>query len=86
MVGCPSYFQHLLGCTCYDRFAEVHEFAKPLDGKALDLMKSCATAVMEKFGDISFSYGFSDEFRYLLFLVYLFQSKLFLLNFLIVCY
>lgn len=50
----------------FRRFAEVHEFAKPLDGKALDLMKSCATAVMEKFGDISFSYGFSDEFSFVL--------------------
>lgn len=50
----------------FRRFAEVHEFEKPRDRKALDLMKSCATAVMENFADIIFSYGFSDEFSFVL--------------------
>lgn len=52
-------------CT-HDRFSEVHKFEKqPLDKRALKLMKSCAAAVMEEYSDLIFSYGYSDEFRYL---------------------
>lgn len=45
------------------RFSEEHEFEKPNDGQALNLMNSCAVAVMEEFKDVVFSYGVSDEFR-----------------------
>ena len=46
------------------RFSEVHEFEKPNDGQALNLMNSCAVAVLEEFRDVVFSYGVSDEYRY----------------------
>lgn len=50
----------------FDRFSEVHEFEKPNDEKALNLMNSCAVAVLEEFQDITFAYGVSDEYRYLI--------------------
>ncbi|KAI7985106.1 tRNA(His) guanylyltransferase 2 [Camellia lanceoleosa] len=46
------------------RFSEGHEFEKPNDGQALNLMNSCAVAVLEEFQDIVFSYGVSDEYRF----------------------
>lgn len=48
----------------FGRFSEAHEFEKPNDAKALNLMNSCALSVLEEYPDIVFSYGFSDEFRY----------------------
>ncbi|XP_058186038.1 tRNA(His) guanylyltransferase 2-like isoform X1 [Rhododendron vialii] len=47
-------------------FSEEHEFEKPNDGQALNLMNSCAVAVMEEFKDVVFSYGVSDEFSFVL--------------------
>lgn len=46
------------------RFSEVHEFEKPNDEQALNLMNSCAVAVLNEFQDITFSYGVSDEYRF----------------------
>ncbi|KAK4585393.1 hypothetical protein RGQ29_022876 [Quercus rubra] len=48
----------------FRRFSEVHEFEKPDDGRALNLMNACATAVLEEYPDIVFSYGFSDEYSF----------------------
>ncbi|KAK9949856.1 hypothetical protein M0R45_005367 [Rubus argutus] len=48
----------------FRRFAEVHEFKKPNDVVALNLMNSCAVAVSEEFPDIVFAYGFSDEYSF----------------------
>lgn len=48
----------------FARFSEVHEFEKPNDEQALNLMNSCAVAVVEEHNDIIFSYGVSDEYRY----------------------
>lgn len=45
------------------RFSEVHEFEKPNDEVALNLMNSCAISVSEAFPDVVFSYGFCDEYR-----------------------
>ncbi|KAL6550175.1 hypothetical protein OROMI_020663 [Orobanche minor] len=50
------------GCD-FRRFSEVHEFEKPNDKKALDLMNECAKDVLEKHPDVIFSYGYSDEYR-----------------------
>ncbi|XAR73270.1 tRNA(His) guanylyltransferase [Bertholletia excelsa] len=50
----------------FHRFSSVHEFEKPNDEQALNLMNSCATAVLEKFPDIVFSYGFNDEYSFVL--------------------
>lgn len=45
------------------RFSQVHEFEKPNDETALNLMNSCSAAVLEEFPDIIFAYGYSDEYR-----------------------
>ncbi|PON85652.1 tRNAHis guanylyltransferase Thg [Trema orientale] len=45
-------------------FSEVHEFVKPNDEIALNLMNSCAASVMEEFPDVVFSYGYSDEYSF----------------------
>lgn len=45
------------------RFSEVHEFAKPNDVRALQLMDEAARSVMESFTDITLAFGESDEFR-----------------------
>ncbi|XP_074272149.1 tRNA(His) guanylyltransferase 1-like isoform X1 [Silene latifolia] len=50
----------------FRRFAGVHKFVRPNDRRALKLMKFCAAAVMEKYPDIVFSYGFSDEYSFVL--------------------
>lgn len=51
----------------FGRFSEVHEFEKPNDKQALNLMNSCAVAVLEEIQDIIFAYGVSDEYRYAIF-------------------
>ncbi|CAN6555572.1 unnamed protein product [Malus baccata var. baccata] len=51
------------GCD-FQRFSQVHEFQKPNDEEALNLMNSCAISVSEAFPDIVFSYGFSDEYSF----------------------
>ncbi|XP_062147528.1 tRNA(His) guanylyltransferase 1-like isoform X2 [Alnus glutinosa] len=48
----------------FRRFSEVHEFEKPVDGRALNLMNLCATAILEEYPDIVFSYGFNDEYSF----------------------
>lgn len=57
------------GFMTFGRFSEVHEFEKPNDEQALNLMNSCAVAVLEQFKDVIFSYGVSDEYRYCIGLV-----------------
>ncbi|WVZ99391.1 hypothetical protein U9M48_044707 [Paspalum notatum var. saurae] len=51
------------GCH-FHRFSKIHAFEKPNDENALNLMNDCATAMLEKFPDIVFAYGVSDEYRY----------------------
>ncbi|XP_058099565.1 tRNA(His) guanylyltransferase 1-like isoform X1 [Magnolia sinica] len=53
------------GCH-FHRFSEVHEFDKPNDEQALNLMNSCAVSVVEEFPDIVFSYGVSDEYSFVM--------------------
>ncbi|XP_004494705.1 tRNA(His) guanylyltransferase 1 [Cicer arietinum] len=54
------------GCH-FHRFSEIHEFVKPNDERALNLMNSCAVAVLEEFRqDIVFAYGVSDEYSFIL--------------------
>ncbi|CAI9292292.1 unnamed protein product [Lactuca saligna] len=52
------------GCN-FERFSEINEFEKPNDEKALNLMNSCATSVLEKYPDIILAYGFSDEYSFI---------------------
>lgn len=46
------------------RFSEDHDFEKPNDLAALQLMDRAATEVMTSFPDIFIAYGQSDEYRY----------------------
>ncbi|KAK1357702.1 hypothetical protein POM88_050958 [Heracleum sosnowskyi] len=50
----------------FARFSEMHEFEKPNDEQALNLMNTCAVAVLKEFNDIVFSYGVSDEYSFVL--------------------
>ncbi|KAJ4764952.1 tRNAHis guanylyltransferase [Rhynchospora pubera] len=52
-------------CDFY-RFSSRHEFEKPNDSNALYLMNSCATSLLEKFPEIIFAYGVSDEYSFVL--------------------
>jgi tRNA(His) 5'-end guanylyltransferase len=45
------------------RFSEAHDFAKPNDERALQLMDRAAQDVMAEFKDIVLGYGESDEYR-----------------------
>lgn len=51
------------GCS-FHKFSDDHNFAKPNDVSALHLMNFCARKVMEKFENIRFAYGQSDEYSF----------------------
>ncbi|CAN1269508.1 tRNA(His) guanylyltransferase 1 [Linum perenne] len=53
------------GCH-FHRFSEVHQFQKPNDEQALMLMNQCAVSVLEKFPEVVFAYGVSDEYSFIL--------------------
>ncbi|CAG8521424.1 11220_t:CDS:2 [Acaulospora morrowiae] len=46
-----------------NRFSERHQFAKPNDQSALDLMNKCAATIINDIQDIVLAYGQSDEYR-----------------------
>ncbi|XP_057631211.1 probable tRNA(His) guanylyltransferase isoform X1 [Chionomys nivalis] len=48
----------------FHRFAEKHNFVKPNDSRALQLMTKCAQTVMEELEDIVIAYGQSDEYSF----------------------
>ncbi|KDR78671.1 hypothetical protein GALMADRAFT_244160 [Galerina marginata CBS 339.88] len=50
----------------FHRFSEQHEFKKPNDGRALELMDHAAKDVMAEYPDITLAFGESDEFSFLL--------------------
>ncbi|PKI31115.1 hypothetical protein CRG98_048499, partial [Punica granatum] len=47
-------------------FSDIHGFEKPNDAQALNLMNTCAVAVLKEFHDIVFAYGVSDEYSFVL--------------------
>lgn len=49
----------------FHRFSDLHNFTKPNDSAALQLMNHAAKAVMKFFPDIVLSYGISDEFSFI---------------------
>lgn len=54
----------LLYCHCLEyRFSATHEFAKPNDKRALDLMDRAAKHVMTEMADVTVAFGESDEYR-----------------------
>ncbi|ODQ51348.1 tRNAHis guanylyltransferase [Saitoella complicata NRRL Y-17804] len=50
----------------FHRFSKVHEFEKPNDARALNLMNAAAKAVMSELSDVVMAYGDSDEYSFLL--------------------
>ncbi|KAH3789540.1 probable tRNA(His) guanylyltransferase isoform X2 [Dreissena polymorpha] len=46
------------------QFSEQHNYIKPNDDRALDLMSRAAEAIMEEFKDIVLAYGQSDEYSF----------------------
>jgi len=46
----------------FHRFSDAHNFEKPNDQRALQLMNKCAESVMKEFTDVVIAYGQSDEF------------------------
>ncbi|KAF8813512.1 tRNAHis guanylyltransferase, partial [Phlegmacium glaucopus] len=50
----------------FHRFSEKHEFTKPNDVRALQLMDHAARDLMEEYPDIILAFGESDEFSFLL--------------------
>ncbi|KAF7825594.1 tRNA(His) guanylyltransferase 2-like [Senna tora] len=54
------------GCH-FHKFSEAHDFVKPNDERALNLMNWCAMAVLQEFHqDVVFAYGVSDEYSFIL--------------------
>ncbi|KAI9817167.1 MAG: tRNA-His guanylyltransferase [Pycnora praestabilis] len=47
----------------FHKFSAKYMFEKPNDRRALDLMNTAATAVMNELPDIVTAYGISDEYR-----------------------
>ncbi|GMK57054.1 hypothetical protein CspeluHIS016_0308940 [Cutaneotrichosporon spelunceum] len=50
----------------FTKFCHAHEFEKPNDIRALDLMNRAAKAVMHEFPDIVMAFGESDEYSFLM--------------------
>lgn len=48
----------------FHRFSDIHNYLKPNDERALDLMSKAAETVMEEFKDIVIAYGQSDEYSF----------------------
>ncbi|KAM7349205.1 tRNA-histidine guanylyltransferase [Cochliomyia hominivorax] len=48
----------------FHKFSKIHDFDKPNDVNALNLMNNAAQTVMEEFRDIIISYGQSDEYSF----------------------
>lgn len=50
----------------FSEFVKTHKFVKPIDQRGVDLMVACAEALMQKFRDVRFAFGQSDEFSFVL--------------------
>ncbi|XP_017097154.3 probable tRNA(His) guanylyltransferase [Drosophila bipectinata] len=48
----------------FHKFSKTHDFDKPNDENALNVMNAAATAVMQEFRDIVLAYGQSDEYSF----------------------
>jgi len=48
----------------FHKFSDEHNFDKPNDMNALNLMNKCARAVMDDFNEVILSYGQSDEYSF----------------------
>ncbi|ODN99632.1 hypothetical protein L198_03476 [Cryptococcus wingfieldii CBS 7118] len=50
----------------FHKFSNEHDFSKPNDKRALDLMDAAAQAVLEEYKDVVMAFGESDEYSFLL--------------------
>eukprot|EP01114_Cavostelium_apophysatum_P021375 TRINITY_DN7444_c0_g1_i4.p1 TRINITY_DN7444_c0_g1~~TRINITY_DN7444_c0_g1_i4.p1 ORF type:complete len:258 (+),score=56.10 TRINITY_DN7444_c0_g1_i4:72-845(+) len=50
----------------FHKFSDTHEFEKPNDIAALNLMNECALACCKEFQDVVIAYGESDEYSFVL--------------------
>ncbi|KAL0141789.1 tRNAHis guanylyltransferase-domain-containing protein [Mucor lusitanicus] len=50
----------------FHRFSQTHNFAKPNDRRAIELMNRCAIEVMKDIKDIILAYGQSDEYSFII--------------------
>lgn len=50
----------------FHRFSQLHDFAKPNDRGALELMNEAAKSVMRQFPDCVLGYGVSDEYSFVI--------------------
>lgn len=48
----------------FEKFSKKHDFIKPNDVRALNLMNRAAVGVMEKFHELILAYGQSDEYSF----------------------
>lgn len=48
----------------FSKFTKKHDFAKPNDRRAIDLMNAAATEVMRQLVDVVIAYGQSDEYSF----------------------
>ena len=62
-----TFFTHLhwISSFFFRRLCAQYKFEKPNDDRALGLMNASAIYVMERFPDITFAYGQSDEYSFL---------------------
>ena len=49
----------------FTKMCDLHDFEKPNDKRAIDLMNSAAKVVMQEFEEIFLSYGQSDEYSFI---------------------
>ncbi|KAF9483189.1 tRNAHis guanylyltransferase [Pholiota conissans] len=61
-----TYMLFRLDGHSFHRFSDKHEFTKPNDVRALQLMDHAAKDVMEEYTDIVLAFGESDEYSFLL--------------------
>ncbi|WVN89235.1 uncharacterized protein L203_104453 [Cryptococcus depauperatus CBS 7841] len=50
----------------FHKFSDAHNFAKPNDKRALDLMDTAAKTVFDEYKDVVMAFGESDEYSFLL--------------------
>jgi len=61
-----TFMVYRLDGHSFHRFSEQHNFTKPNDERALQLMDHAAQHLMEEYGDIILAFGESDEYSFLL--------------------
>ncbi|PSR75580.1 hypothetical protein PHLCEN_2v9060 [Hermanssonia centrifuga] len=61
-----TYILVRLDGHAFHRLSQEHDFVKPNDERALQLMDHAAKDVMNEFKEVVLGFGESDEFRYMI--------------------